>query len=622
MPKAVFTQQELDNYLKDRPDAKHPLHKATVEIKQELAVHFDGDYPGKLIDERRPNEPTEVKNYRKQIWKPKTKPTCSKVFSELQKIRRSSDWAIKYDNIEQFTKVAEGETLEDYCEMNFPYFGSVTNWMFTLALRRYLIDPNAVCFVAPIMYEVAENEYRQPFPVIFGSAQVIDFVPEDYAVLLDPTGSIYYDSKGIMHRGVSYILVTRTNIYRYDQTTAGRKFALVLDILHELPELPVFSLKGVLVGQVGERFLYESRLAGMIPELDEAAREYSDLQASVVVHLYPERYEYATMECAVCKGTGMRQNPSFTGPDCGHPNTIPCNNTGCNNGYIVAGPYSKMIIKPSKNPAIDGVPALPNPPAGFIEKDSEIIKLQDERVKQHLYDALSAINFEFLADTPLNQSGKAKEVDEDALNNTVHAIAEDVVAIMDTVYRLCALWRYGLLYSVDEILEMVPFIPVPEKFAILSSARTLTELNDAKTNKANPVLTGALEIDYASKRFVNEPEVRDLVGMTLKLDPLSNLTEDEKMSRLTNKGITQQAYVISSNIQAFVQRALDEDAEFAGKKLPEQKAVLAKYADEVIKENEKAAEAAMKVMQDAMGGGLNGNGEVPEPVEEEEDATV
>jgi hypothetical protein len=55
---------------------------------------------------------------------------------------------------------------------------------------------------------------------------------------------------------------------------------------------------------------------------------------------------------------------------------------------------------------------------------------------------------------------------------------------------------------------------------------------------------------------------------------------------LSNKGITQETYVISSNIHSFVQRALDEHAGFADMELPKQKEIILAYAQEQISMDE------------------------------------
>lgn len=575
--KTVFTQTEINNYLKEIPDTKHLFYKESVSKAKSMAVHANGEFPSDLISERRPHEPAEVLAYREKIWIPKTKPIFSKVFSELQKIRRSADWSINYD-LKNFTRVAPEDSLESYCEKNYPYFGSVTNWVFTLLLRKYLIDSNAVVFVRPKVWNIAENSYLEPDAEVFDSHDVIDFIPEDYAVLNDPTGSTYY-VKSRQYSGRALLIITRKDIIRYKQVDNKGTFDLDYQIEHQLPELPVFPVKGILVDQAGGQYLYESRISGIIPELDEAVREYSDLQAAKVLHIYPERWEYTQTECPTCKGSGKMINPDWS-ENSGTSIDIPCRHSGCRNGYVVNhGPYSKIYVKPPAN-GMEG--AIPTPPAGYVEKDVEIVKVQNEGVEQHIYNALSSINFEFLAKVPLAESGEAKKTDMDALNNTVHSIAEDIVAVMDSLYKFIAYYRYQALYRFEEIDLMCPKIPVPEKFDILASSKTMEELSSAKNNKSNPVIISALEVDYSAKRFNTDHKVRDAVSLSLKLDPLPNITEDDKMSRLTNKGITQETYIISSNIQEFIQRAITDDERFPDKSIVEQKEVLKKYAQEII----------------------------------------
>lgn len=577
MPKLIFTQEELDNYLREKETARHIFYKETIEIAEAMCIHADGKVPGKLLEERRPNEPLEVKAYRKSIWSAKTKPTFYKVFSSLQKIRRSSDWSIRYEG--EFSRIREGETLEDYCEHYYPGFYSLTNWVFTLMLRKYLIDPNAVVLVAPVSRNVPGNDFLKPIAQIFDSKNVIDFEQDDFAVLLNPTGAVYMSGNKPV-KGKSFYFITTQQILKYDQVNGRMQFELTDEYEHGLGYLPAFKLKGVLTEQIENKHLYESRIGGIIPELDEAVREYSDLQASKVLHMYPERWEFTQNECSSCKGTGRT---------IGVLNNISCEVTcdSCKGqGYIVAGPYSKIMVKPAGNPSITGVSQIPTPPAGFVEKDVEIIKIMEQSVEAHIYNALSAINFEFLAKAPLNQSGTAKEVDKDELNNTVNGIAEDVVAAMDNIYWLTALYRYKELYKADEIINMIPDVHVPEKFDILSSTHALDELSKAKTAKLNPVLQSAMEELFANSRFSTDPEIRDRLVLILSLDPLPNITEDEKMSRLSNKGITLETYVISSNIQEFIQRATDNDDNFVSLEIEEQKKVLGKYAQEVIKSTE------------------------------------
>lgn len=553
-----------------------------VSKAAQFAPHADGVYPQELIECRRPNEPEEVKEYRCKIWKPKTKPSFTKILLSLSKIRRSSDWSIKYPQ-EQFSKVRDGETLEQYCEKKYPFFGSITNWTFGILLKKQLTDPNAVIFVRPLNEEVAENEYLQPYAWIFDSIHVQEYTEGVQAILNDVTGTVYNIRRGRGYEqrvGKAYWVITTNAIERWEQRTEKEEYEKAWEYIHSLGVLPVFKLRGIISAAEGSDFLYESRIAGILPDLDEALREYSDLQAAKVLHIFPERWEYTQNECTNCKGTGRRRNPAwYDGCAAEVLAQINCDTCG-GRGYVATGPYSKMLIRPTNT--IEGTGTPPMPPAGFIEKDVEIVKVMEASVKQHIYDALSAINFQFLEQTPLNQSGTAKEVDKEELNNTVHAIAEDLIWVMDQVYKFTAYYRYRAQYPLTEIDAMLPSIAVPEHYDLLSSQFMQQELDTAKKAKINPILTGNMEVEYAGKRFLEDPEIKDRLELVLKLDPLQNVSVDEKMAMLASRTITKETAIISDNIQEFVQRALDEDNSFAAHTLKEQKRVMKQYAQEQI----------------------------------------
>lgn len=564
-----------------------------------LAIHADGVFPEKLLRQRRPNEPLEVLQYRELIWTAITKPTLSKVFSSFQKIRRSRDWSIKYSDLDKYSKIREEETLEEYCEKDFPYFTSVTNWVFSIMLRKYLIDPNAVIFTLPIDQVVEPNEYLRPFPEIFDSCFVIDYREDDYAILQSPIPCEYYDGKED-RQGKTYFFITTQSVFQYDQVDNEQGFKLASRYDHGLTFLPVFKLGGILIAQADRQFLYESRISAMLPELNEAVREYSDLQAAKVLHIYPERWEYTNNECTECKGTGKRINPLWS-DGCNCEPQIECQK--CHgHGYSVAGPYSKIMVKPTD--AMNPGTQVPNPPAGYIQKDVEVVKVQQEGVDGHIYKALAAINFEFLAQTPLNQSGTAKEVDKDELNNTVSSIAEDLVAIMDKVYRAIAHYRYKDQYAFEDIEDMLPDISVPQVFDMLSTQHLEDELVNSRKNNLNPVILNAMEIDFASKRF-NDQTIRDMVALILQLDPLPNIAEADKVIMLQNEGITQLTYVMSSNIQMFIQEAIENDPNFLQKMISEQRDIIEKMAQDQIDAASKSKALVKSMFLENGGNGLN-----------------
>lgn len=576
--KLLFTPQELTAYFTG--EAKSSLKDDAEALQKAMRIHADGLYPKELIDELRPHESEAVKAYRQKIWKSKTKPVFNKVFTSLSKIRRSRDWSIQYPD-EQPARIPEGETLYDYCELSYPYFYSVTNWAFQVLLREYLIDPNAVLLMLPKEIPQEQTELLKPYSLIINSEWVIDYRHEDYAVIENPLGCIYYE-EGQPKKGRSFYIATTETIWLYNQVSSKPTFKKALEYQHAMGVLPAYKLGAVLVKVSENDFLYESRLHAMTPSLDEAAREYSDLQAAKVMHIYPERWEITNTDCPDCKGTGKVKLSQ---------QAVPTNCATCGgSGNKPSSPFSKLVLRHSSLDAAAGG-SLPIPPAGYVEKDIEIVKVQKEGVDGHLYDALSAINMEFLSDTPLAESGISKEVDRDETNNFVHSVAEDIVRIMDWMYWVIAKYRYSVQYPTDEqIIEMLPTIPVPEHFDIFSTKFIEEELKNAKENKLNPLLINAMETSYSSKRFASEDDLRKMLMLILQLDPMANISEDDKQARLQNNGISMQDYVISCNIKKFVQRALQEDETFPNKTVKEQQDLMTKYADEVIEANSSAKE--------------------------------
>src|SRR5690606_24926172 len=123
-----------------------------------------------------------------------------------------------------------------------------------------------------------------------------------------------------------------------------------------------------------------------------------------------------------------------------------------------------------------------------------------------------ALNMQFLDETPLNESGKAKEVDRDELNNFVYSVAEDLVRIADRVNQNSVEYRYKTVLPIKSKREkLVPEIPVPEKFDLLSSNYLVTEIKEIRDAKVNPIMASELEIELAAKTFYNNPMVKERV---------------------------------------------------------------------------------------------------------------
>lgn len=588
-----ITNELITKYAKK--EILHGAYEITVEKYEALRVHADGDVPVKLIHERRPSESEYIKEYREKIYVPITKSNISKVISSLSKIRRSSDWSIKF-NEKKASTIASGEELLAYSEKNYPYgFTSITNWLFRVALKNYLMDSNAIILVLPINMDKDVADYYKPFPFIFNSDRVLDFVADDYAVLLSES-TCKYDVKDRYGKvintrtdGMIIHVVDRMSIITFQQIDADRIFKISRQFKHNLGFLPAFKMPGVFFKACDYTFINESLISGMLPHLDEAARIYSDLQAEIVQHVHSEKWLYMNTNCTHCNGLGQE---IINGDKC---TCHVCKGIG----KVPTSPYSNHVLTPP-DPLQPGT-AIPTPPAGYIQKTdvAEMCEQIDKQVEKHLYKSLASINMQFLDKVPMNESGVAKEVDKDELNNTVHSCAEDLIYILDKILFITNEYRInGLITDQAKRNELLPEIAVPEKFDLLSSNFLLEEIQTAKQNNLNNLIIATLETDYAAKKFYNTPEIAQMLVLVFNLDPMPALTDDMKMVRLQNDGVTQEDYIISSNIVPFIKRALREDTKFSTLDYETQYSKLQEYARAKNEQNSAAGQVRTELVEE------------------------
>lgn len=578
MPK--ISKEDLTRYFTSGGNM-YPLYTDTVEKYLELKVHAEGIFPEKLLAKRRPSESLEIMQYRRDTYQPVTKLPVSKVISSFGKIRRSADWAIAYPE-KLPAQVTQEESLAVYCSNNMPGFGNLENWTFSILLKQNLIDSNALIAVIPISV-VKDNEYAKPVPLLFNSDHVIAFDEQNqYAVLKSRKKVNYLDINNNNTMGDRFYYIDDKEVIIFDQGPGG--YVEIFRQVNTMGKMPVWKVRGDLLHQYDNMVLNQSRLHAMVPFLNKAAAGDSDLDGSKIQHLYPLFWYIQSEECTSCKGAG----------------TIPAKTSGekatkCDEckgkGKLVFTPFSHLAV----SSADIGKQQMPVPPAGFVERDTKILELQEGIVEKNNLKALSAVNMQFLDQTPLSISGDAKQVDREELNNTVYTVAEDIVYSVEKVVYFINEWRYSFIVPNETARkEMLPNIATPENFDLLPEDYLVKEITDAKGGNINPLIIAQLQQQLAQKKFYNNPKLIENLSLYFDLDPLAGMSSDDKLTALTNEGITKQDYVISNYMPQFIRRALIDNKDFVAKSYDDKMVILAKYADEKITSIDKSA----KLIQD------------------------
>lgn len=526
----------------------------------------------RLIDMRRPSESDAIKAYRRNIYLPFTKMQCFKVYNSLRKIVKSPDWKIDYSKSERPPSVPDGMALEDYCERQFPGFRSIENWIYSYAFRHMLVDPNGAVLILPESiqdrkeYNIDQSVPPSPYAQIICSADILDFKEGHLLVYKE---SEYKDKDYVNPKIKALHVVTTEGVWKVTASDRTADNLLVIQThKFETEVFPAIRLGGTVCNYKHGMKIYESFLAPMLPGLDACAREVSDADAEVVQHIFSTMWYYAVQNCNNCQGTGkvMKEGKQAICTSCE------------GNGSMAKSPYKDMVLKQG---SFDSE-KMPTPPAGYITKQTDMVKLMQERINGHIKYALSSINMEYLSDVPLAQSGTAKEVDRDELNNFVYGIAYHLVeGIVNPVYRLVNELRYAVLVPNEKLrAKMLPFIPVPEKFDLLTAAVLEQQLNNARTAKADPIIINQYEIDLVNKQFSSDPTVREKIVLAKQLDPFPGYTPEEKQNLKLAKSAVLSDIIISIYINSFIERAMVEEKDFMHKELKDKQKVMQKYAKE------------------------------------------
>lgn len=546
-----------------------------------MELKVENPYFSRLIDMRRPSESAVIMAYRRETYLPLTKSPCFKIYNSLRKIVKSDDWKIDYSKAVKAPSVADKEGLEGYCESNYPFFDSIENWVYSYGFRHMLVDANALVYVMPLPKEDSADasEYYRPFSFIVPSRRVIDYKENQYAVFISDKKT-YYGEGNV--EGKIVCVITKEGYWEAKQTNSDNSFVLEQIMKFDMDHLPAWKLGGIDKEFDPSGRLYESFLSPIIPSLDAAAREISDSDAEVVQHVYSTMWYFSQQNCSNCDGKGKvnKNGKQSVCSICG--------------GMGVQGktPYKDMVLKTG---TFDG-DKMPTPPAGYIVKPTDMVKLQAERIFNHIYSGLSAVNMEWLAQSPLNQSGVAKEVDRDELNNFVYGIAYHLIEnIVKPIYYFVNEFRYGeLVKSAEEREKMLPRIPVPQKFDLLTENIIEDQLKKAKEANVDPEIVNQLEIDYINKKFSSEPEVRDRLKLKKTLDPFPQISIDQKQSMMLARVVDPLDVIISIYLHPFLERAMNDDDAFMEWTYDEKIELMKVYAQEKLDAMDAVAKAKAK----------------------------
>lgn len=558
-------------------EGKSEYIECAREKAEELEHHFENEYPEKLLLTQHPSEEPWMKEYRKRRWQAPTTTATGRVYTFLQKIQQADDFKIAFDNDFKKTGIAEriglsNNTLEYYVSDLLPKYVNLESWLFNVFLKTYLMDANAIVITLPDFEEfikrpseVSTLDFTRPYPQIVESEDLI-WEGEDYAIIKvedykDMNRKKWDQFLAITKEGL--ILFRQVNQYTYDQP-----FQIFI-LPYQLPYLPVCKVGNIIYEEEDGKLVFDSVLAPCLPAWNEVLFRTDDLNVLWAMHALPQKWALKMSPCKTCNGTGYRTNKK--------EERIGCNDCQ-GSGRASSSPFGLMEINIDRVSAINPTPIVPPvPPAGYIERPTETVKLFQEDIVQKEFQGFKAIGLELLSQIPAAQSGIAKEYDRKELNTFCFSVTVHLATIYKKVCFYIMLQRYNALFASslmddDKIKAALPQITIPTDYDVMTADMVGEMLTKAMVGKFNPIIRAGIEEDYVEKLYGEGSIQKTYLKIIKNLDPLPYKSTDEKTVLLSSNGCSQFDYVLSSNLPAFVMQLVAQDAMWYEKPIEQQRA--------------------------------------------------
>lgn len=355
----MISKPQLDLYLLGL--ARRPHYAEACRASERMLRHAEGKGAEALVRKRFFHEPEHVVEYRLAHLRVVTRAYFDKILHSFVRLTREDDFVV------EFPADADSGALTE----RWPETGSFVEWWNRYGWKTLFTEPNGILALV--------HDEQGFMPVFFPARAVVDFRAGKYALVNETPDS--------------FLLLTPRQCVRYERQKHNDFVVRVLGeyVWHEPPAW----ILGGEPTSLDTPGVFRSFLDGAVDWWDEALIEYSDKQAALKMHVYPEKWMYGAV-CNQCHGAGKLSG-------FGSPKTC----VACGGEGMATGPFSVMHVRPPKAHE----PPPPLPPAGYIQKDLSAVEFLARDVNENLRRGLAAIHFEHLFDVPLNQSGYAKEID-------------------------------------------------------------------------------------------------------------------------------------------------------------------------------------------------------------------
>lgn len=580
----IYGTPEFDELLKDviSNEKRHDNYQCCVDHAEEMSWHLYGVKPEKLLERTRPNEDPDIRQYRLENYEPITKSAADKAVHIVSKIFNPNLYSVRWKD-----QTKSSEELKKYTLEYYPNYNSIVSFMKDVLLRKMLADPNGVAVVTVENVPELESVRLTPVLKVYGSKSIYYYDEDHYLIFTKlEDEKIYYFDYYDKDRTVSFYTFVKNG---------GKELVIVEEKQYEygFSEIPVWRLRGMSESMDNGEIIFKSYFCSAVPYWNNAITHESDVFASYIRHMYPQRYEL-TEQCNYqweyegqsykCRSGQIKYpNGTITCPHC----------TG--SGYNPVGPYG--VYQYTKDKLSESGP-LGVDPVGYITVPTDATKMLEERSQRMIKEGMWSINMDVEDEVGENQSGIAKVIDRSAQYDTLYNIGSVVFDIhLTNFYYFANKFMFGV-EAVSSSLgrdvdKNLPEVNKPTQFDIGSVSELVANLKMAKDAGLDGDIIQVKQIEITNRDLTTNPDLKDFTTLLLELDPLPGMSQSDIDRNVTRGYVRKVDAVVHFNKKAFVERAFREHKNFKELEREKQLEIIEGYADKLITENKPVLDMTM-----------------------------
>lgn len=532
---------------KGKKKHRHKSYDQTVELAKEMAPHAFGTDPGEKLRDYRPNQPTEILEYRKRSYEPKTHQEFEKAEGAARRIFSDAVTGVDYpDNLPPLLAAYEPKK---YFEGMFYDGKSVLHYMSQVALPVMLGDPNAAIVLLRVSADSETEPYRVK-PVLYLCERVYDYRAEQYYLILTEEKSEVMVGQTPVMRGNVFLYINKTQTWRIIQVGQEKdgKYEAAL-IEQRTDEVITARLLGGVAISFSDHNFYKSFFAPAVPSWNVALRQYSDLQACIARAAFPQRV-LSYMTCPQCNGEGKIHNET-----CGT-----CHGTGRIGGNV-ASPFTDIEIEHNRR---DENRPKPADLVHVVPEDTTYLDFLQKSIKAEYESAMASLHLQAMEGVNELNSGRAKEIDRSDQNEFFKSIAAQAYDIVDFIYEAGMVQRYGEVSNISAS-ELVPQVHRPLSFDFASVDTLIEESKRAKEAGLSMAYLKQVDRQIAIRQYGAESETALKIIATIDHDPYYKQNPEELMAANAvsqSTAVDPDQYFVSLNIDRIVTLAIERNKRF------------------------------------------------------------